>query len=205
MSRMAVAAMAVAAALLLLGHAGLEAEAVFSLPDQFNEWVQPTPYLPSPVIRSTHAATALHALPLVNRVESVAGLSDMIMIFSGMICPVTMGVGSCTMLQDMWIYELTTLRWVEIVPVNSPPPGRSSASLSEVPSSDPFNPYIILMGGMLGNMTLLNDVWLFRLPTRTWTQLTPLNSQLFPPIFGHSAVCGWGLCWVGDVGCVAFV
>jgi len=78
-------------------------------------------------------------------------------------------------LNDLWVYDLGTNTWTELIANGEPgsPPPRDSAQSGTQPVSD----RLIIYGGESLNENFefitLNDTWEFDLEDETWTELTP--------------------------------
>ena len=72
------------------------------------------------------------------------------------------------------------------------PRGRAEATLNvinyneNIPSKDPIKELIIIFGGV-NDINTLNELWIFRMSTSTWSQIEIKGSPLLPRK-GHSAV-----------------
>jgi hypothetical protein len=68
-------------------------------------------------------------------------------------------------LGDTWVYRLATNTWTQMMPAMSPPPLEQHTM-----SYDAANGVVVLFGGDDG-ATFLNDVWVYDVPSNTWTQV----------------------------------
>jgi hypothetical protein len=117
-----------------------------------NEWTQ---------LRSATAGPPGRANPLMWQV------GERVFVFSG-------ATGSQQALNDLWMFDLRTSRWAELVPNGAAgaPPARFAAYAGTEASLGRLTVYGGLSGADAG-FAPLNDTWQFDLRSRTWTEVTP--------------------------------
>ncbi|XXX74667.1 kelch repeat-containing protein [Sorangium sp. So ce134] len=99
-------------------------------------------------------------------------------------------------MNDLWVYDLASNRWKELVPAGAPgsPRGRHEA----MAGTTPIRGKLTLYGGETmgaAGFEMLDDTWEFDLRTRRWTEVTPrARRDITPPRnYGAAAVIGWDL------------
>jgi PKD repeat protein len=123
-------------------------------------------------------------------------------------------------LNDTWALDAQTQTWVRMLPNGSAasPPARAQVTNSMV--YDSFNDVFVLFGGRCGDSgtrckygASLNDTWVYKLSTNTWTRMQPAVSppvhqqhqMAYDPVHhvvvlfgGHSAPTFYNDIWVYD-------
>jgi N-acetylneuraminic acid mutarotase len=91
------------------------------------------------------------------------------------------GTSGGTAFGDTWALDVTTKRWVSMKAAGpSAPPKRSQLQHAMV--YDSANDVFVLFGGICGDAPRcafnkdLNDTWVYKLSTNTWTRMTPAVS-----------------------------
>ena len=86
---------------------------------------------------------------------------------------------------DLWAYDTRANRWSQIQPVNAGPSGRSRPAVWMVGNR------LYVFGGINGFFSTLNDLWVFNVQSRQWTELIPDGAVGSPPP-RHEAAYGTG-------------
>lgn len=102
-------------------------------------------------------------------------------------------------LNDLWVYDLTTETWTEVIPNGQAgsPPSRHEAQAGTIPVDGRLTVYggeaVDLVGGAF--FDLLPDTWELDLATLTWTDVTPPpDRDIQPPRnYGSAVVVGESL------------
>jgi hypothetical protein len=88
------------------------------------------------------------------------------------------GTGNGSLLNETWTYSLTSNKWTNMSPAESPP-----ARTNHAMAYDSVRDKVVLFGGFKGsghpaNWTApdwLNDTWTYDLPRNIWTNMSPLT------------------------------
>jgi hypothetical protein len=72
-------------------------------------------------------------------------------------------------MNDLWVYDLKSQSWKEILPMGDVPDARSNATLNY----DPVNHQLILFGGGGPNKQRFNSVCILDLNTFQWMEFPP--------------------------------
>jgi len=86
---------------------------------------------------------------------------------------------------DLWAYDTRANAWTEIQPVNAGPSGRSRPAVWMVGNR------FYVFGGINGFFSTLNDLWVYNVQSRQWTELIPDGVAGSPPP-RHEAAYGTG-------------
>jgi hypothetical protein len=73
-------------------------------------------------------------------------------------------------LNDMWEYNAASRTWADVSPATGARPERRSG---QAMAFDPVRRVVIVFGGLLDDLSYLNDTWEWNTVTKTWTNVTP--------------------------------
>ena len=116
--------------------------------------------------------------------------NDVFILFGGCLCASDAGPSS----GDTWAYQLSTNTWSRMTPAVSPP-SRQGHNLVY----DSTNKAVVLFGGFdMSSGRYLNDLWVYRYDTNSWTQVFPFGSppgrraaaMVYDPILQRTVLYG---------------
>ena len=81
---------------------------------------------------------------------------------------------------ELWKFDATNGAWQQVTPSGAIPPARRFGALAY----DSRNDVILLWGGIVDDVTQLNDTWIFKPAIQQWQQLVPAAS---PPSSGWNS------------------
>jgi hypothetical protein len=121
-------------------------------------------------------------------------VSEVFVLFGGL-CSDGSGCGDVPyngLLGDTWIYKLATNTWTQMAPGTSPP-----ARMQHTLSYDTANGVVVLFGGLTSSGTQ-NDVWVYDVPSNTWTQVSTgsapasrrIHAMVYDPNAGEHIIYG---------------
>ncbi|GAA6616178.1 Kelch repeat-containing protein [Scytonema sp. NUACC26] len=88
---------------------------------------------------------------------------------------------SSTTLNDLWVYDIRTNTWTEIIPNGTLPPARHEAQAGDRVQKGKLTVYGGETIDSTGNFQTLNDTWEFDLRTNTWKEVTPIDALNITP------------------------
>jgi hypothetical protein len=148
-----------------------------------NVWVDLTP-LGGPSAREYHDMAIVYG-------------DDKVVLFSGYT-----GSGYA---DDTWVFDLSDLAWYEMTPF-APPSGRKGHEMATVHGTD----QIVLFGGNVSGMNVIDDTWLYDVSLNQWTDLAPAGDKptarrghTMAPLYGTDQILLFGndiQTWAYDFG-----